>query len=203
MRRSYAAFGVLAALALATPAMAQDTHRFKIFGGVSYISALGEDDVDFGTVSDSVQGSNEMGYEFGLEFRFGKWIGLEASYVDASQEFEFNGATFGEADITPINVALNFHLIHSKYVDFYIAPVASYVDWGDLELEGGGSESIESETAYGAQVGLDISLGKMIAIIGGVRWLSLDLTPDDPLAPGVDSVAVDPLFARLGVALRF
>jgi outer membrane protein W len=200
MRRSFAALGVLAALALATPAMAQDS-RFKVFGGVSYISPLAQDDVTIGSITDSVQGSNETGYEFGFEFRFGKWFGVEASYIDATQEFEFNGTTI-KADMTPINLALNFHIIHSKFIDFYLAPVASYVDWGDLEAPGGGSTAVDSETAYGAQVGLDISLGKHFAVMGGVRWLSLDISPDDPAAGG-ESVAVDPLFTRLGLGIRF
>ncbi|HUD70940.1 MAG TPA: outer membrane beta-barrel protein [Dongiaceae bacterium] len=202
MRRSFAALGVLAALALATPAMAGDTPHFKIFGGISYVSPLGEDDVTIGSITDSVQGSNETGYEFGFEWRFGKWFGLEASYVDVTQEFEFNNTTI-ESDMKPINVALNFHLIHSKFVDFYVAPVASFVEWGDFEIPGGGSESVDSETAYGVQVGLDISLGRNVAIIGGVRWLSLDITPDDPSVTDDQSVAVDPLFTRLGIAFRF
>lgn len=203
MRRFYAALVVLAALALATPAMAQDTHHFKIFGAISYISPLGEEDVDAGSVTESVQASNETGYEFGFEWRFGKWLGLEASYVDSTHEIEVDDVTFGETDMTPINVALNIHIIHSKYIDFYVAPVVSYVDFGDLELESGGSESIDSETAYGAQIGLDISLGKNVAIIGGVRWISLDVTADDPSDPDDESVAVDPLYSRLGIAFRF
>ena len=60
MRRFYAALVVLAALALATPAMAQDTHHFKIFGAISYISPLGEEDVDAGSVTESVQASGPI-----------------------------------------------------------------------------------------------------------------------------------------------
>lgn len=202
MRGRFAALGVLAAVALATPAMAQDTH-FKIFGAVSYVSPLSQSDQTISGITDSVQAANATGYEFGFEWRFGKWVGIEASYVDSKHDIEFGGVTLGTTHMKPINLALNFHIIHSKFVDFYVAPVASYVEFGDLEIEGGGSESIDSETAYGAQVGLDISLGKNVAVIGGVRWLSLDATPNDPSATSDDSVAIDPLFTRLGIAFRF
>lgn len=202
MRRTYATLGVLAALAIASPAMAQDTH-FKAFGGLAYVSPLSQSDVTIGSITDSVQASNETGYEFGFEFRFGKWIGLEASYVNSTHDVEFNGTTIGEADLTPYNLALNFHLLHSKYFDFYVAPVASFVNWGDLQLTGGGSESIDSEVAYGAQVGVDISFHKNFAVYGGVRWLSLDATPDDPANPDDDSYAVDPLISRVGMAFRW
>jgi hypothetical protein len=36
------------------------------------------------------------------------------------------------------------------------------------------------------------------AIVGGVRYLKLDLTPQDG-----DGIAVDPLISRVGAAFRF
>ena len=201
MRKLYAAFVVLAALAVATPASAQQEWHYKVFGGMAYVSPLGEENVDVGGIEESIQASEEIGYEFGVEFRFGKLVGLELSYVDAEHDIEVGDVTIGTAELKPLNLALNFHIVPTKHFDLYIAPVASYVTWGDFEPEGGGaSEEIDSEIAYGAQLGIDIGFGKTVAIYGGLRWLSLDAEPDDPAS---ETVAVDPLFARLGVAFRF
>jgi hypothetical protein len=119
--------------------MADDVSRFKIFGAVSYVSPLSSSDQTVGGITDSVQASNETGYEFGFEFRFGKWVGIEASYVDSSHDIEFGDVTIGQADLKPINLAINIHIIHSKFVDFYLAPVGAYVEWSNLDLSGGGS----------------------------------------------------------------
>jgi outer membrane protein W len=200
MKRIALVAGFVLALAAAQPALAQDTH-FKLFGAISYISPLGEDDVTIGSITDSVQASNESGWEAGIEFRFVKLLGLEVSYLNATNDIEFGDTTIGEVDLTPYNVALNFHLIPSKYFDFYVAPVVSFVNWGDLKFDDGTSAGTDSEVAYGAAVGLDISFHKNFAFIGGVRWLSLDLTSDDPAVD--ETVAVDPLFARVGFAFRF
>lgn len=200
MKRMAWALGITIALAAFHPAVAQD-NSYKIFAAVSYISPLGSEDVTVGSITDSVQASNEAGWEAGIEFRMGKWVGLEFSYLNATQDIEFGDTTIGRIDFTPYNLALNFHLIHSKYFDFYVAPVAAYVNWGDLKLEDGTKESTDSEVAYGAAVGVDIGFGKTFAIIGGVRWLSLDLTASDSNTS--DTLSVDPLFARVGVAFRF
>jgi len=201
MRRTVAALAVLAAFALATPAMAQDTH-WKIFGGLSYFAPMG--DSDWSGLTEAVEASDEVGYEFGVEYRFGKRVGLEFSYVDVSSDIESGDTLIGESGIQPANLALNFYLIPGDVFSLYVAPVASYVMFDDLELDGGlGSEEVDSEFAYGAQLGIDIGFGKNFAVIGGVRWLSLDATSDDPAVPDDEELAIDPLFARLGVAFRF
>lgn len=202
MRKVYAALVVLGALAMATPASAQQEWHYKIFGGMAYVSPLAEDKQDVGGVEEAIKASSEIGYEFGVEFRFAKLIGLEFSYVDAEHDIEVDDIVIGTASMKPLNAALNFHIFPTKHFDLYVAPVASYVTWGDFEPEGGGpSEEIDSEIAYGLQLGVDIGFGKTFAIYGGLRWLSLDAEPEEGGA--VDSVGVDPLFARLGVAFRF
>lgn len=201
MRKMYAALVVLAALAVATPASAQQEWHYKIFGGMAYVAPLGEENVDVGAIEESIQASEEIGYEFGVEFRFGKLVGLELSYVDAEHDIEQDDVFLGTADMKPLNLALNFHIVPTKHFDLYIAPVASYVTFGDFEPDGGGASSeVDSEIAYGAQLGIDIGFGKTFAIYGGLRWLSLDAETDSAVVP---EVAVDPLFARLGVAFRF
>jgi len=206
MKRFILAGAMLLALAAFPPAAAAtapDEWNVKFFGAMAYVAPLGTEDVTINTVTDSVQAANETGWEAGLEFRFAKILGLEISYLNSTQDIEFGDTTIAKVDFTPYNMALNFHLFPNKYFDFYVAPVAAYVDWGNIEFTNGTSQEADSEIAYGAAVGLDISFNKSFAFIGGVRWLSLDITPDDPTTSNDDSLPVDPLFARVGFAFRF
>lgn len=194
----------LAALASASPAQAQDS-KFKIFGAAAYVSPLSSDDVTFGSVTDSLEASNQTGYDFGFEWRMSPLFGLEVDYVDAKQDVDFGGTTIGEANLQPLSATLNFHLIHGKVVDFYLGPTFSYVNWGDIDfnadgetLTGDSGVPTDKESAYGASVGIDIGIGTHFAIIGGVRYLKLDLTPENG-----EGLAVDPLISRVGVAIRF
>lgn len=199
--------GLALAMAVAAsqfqPALAQD-NKVKIFAGASYISPLDEADVDIGAITDSIEASSELGWTVGVEFRFGEWIGLEVDYVSATHDIEFGGQQIAEIDFAPISASLNVHLVHTKLVDLYIAPTATYVYWGDLELDSGQTINLsdldtDDEVSFGASLGLDIGLGEHFAVFGGVRWLSVDFENDD-----IDgSIGVDPLLSRLGVAVRF
>jgi outer membrane protein W len=201
-------YAVLASLALATaalgPASAQDTH-VKIFAAASYVSPLSEENVTVGSVTDSVKNANALGWDFGIEGRFTKWIGLEVDYIHANQDVKFNGQTIGSTTLAPLSATFDIHVVHSKIVDFYLGPTYSYVNWGDIKLNGSGSGlygsnnlGTDSENAWGVSLGLDIGLGKHVAIVTGIRYLQLDLTPQ-----GGQSAKVDPLFTRLGIGFRF
>jgi outer membrane protein W len=192
---------ILAVMVLvAQPALAQD-NMFKVFGGLAYISPLDDEEVDFGTVKDSIEASEELGWTVGIEIRFTDAIGLELDAVRATHDIEFGGDAIGEIDFTPLSASLNFHIVHTTIVDLYIAPTATYILWGDLEFDSSslGDLDAENDFAYGASVGLDIGLGDNFAIFGGVRWLNADIEPDD----GDEEIGVDPLISRLGVAFRF
>lgn len=184
--------------------LAQDTH-FKVYGGPAYVAPMSDSDVTFGSVTDTVEAEKQVGWNLGVEFRPGKLMGIEVDYVDATQDVNFGGTTIGEADFSPLTATLNFHLIHTKAVDFYIGPSYSYVNWGEIHLnaEGGnltGSSEIgtDSAQAWGASLGIDIGLGEHFAITGGLRYLDMDLELED--GPDIET---NPLLARLGVALRF
>jgi hypothetical protein len=118
--------------------------------------------------------------------------------VNATHDVEFSGSTVAEVDLEPLSASLNLHLIHTTIIDFYVAPTVSYVSWGDLEIFGGDSVSTDGQTVLGASVGLDVGLGRSFALVGGVRYLDLDLEAD-----GTEDVSVNPLFTRLGIALRW
>jgi len=182
-----------------TSAMADDPPRFKIFGGLSYVAPIGEDEITVDNIEDNVEESNEVGWTVGLEFRFNQILGLEMDYVNATNDVEFGGQVVGDVHMQPLSATLNFHLIPTKVVDLYIGPTASYFIWGDVDLGSTSGEfKTDNDVAWGASLGLEIGIGKTFALMGGLRWLNADIEPE-----GLDKIGVDPLFGRLGVALRF
>jgi hypothetical protein len=199
MLRARTALLVLAAIAVfaSAPALAQD-NSFKIFLTVDWVSPLGNDDISFGSVQDAVQGSDDFGYEAGFEARLNKVIGIEGSFLAGSNDFELedNGTDLGSLDQRAITAALNFHIIPTKHFDLWLAPVASWYSFGELDNIPDG-DSINDEWGYGAQVGFDIGFTKTFAITGGVRYVKLDISTDS------NTVAFDPVIARAGLAFRF
>jgi len=195
---------VIAMFASAAPAQAQEV-KFKIFGAAAYVSPLSNDNVTIGSVEDSIEASNQAGWDFGFEWRMSPMFGLEVDYMDADQDIDFGGHKIADTKLQPLSATLNFHLVHTKVVDFYLGPTFSYVNWGDINFNQEGQDlsgelgvPADKESAWGASVGIDIGLGKSFAIVGGVRYIKLDLTPKDS-----EGIAIDPLISRLGVALRF
>jgi outer membrane protein W len=188
---------VVAAVA-AAPAQAQG-NKFKVYVAAVNVSPLGSDDREIDEIVDSVEASTEMGWDIGFEWRFGKWAGLEFDYMQADHDVEFGGTRIATTGMAPLSASLNFHVIHSKYLDFYVGPTVSYVSWDDIEdVETNEKTSTDSEFAFGAQVGLDISVAKSFAIVTGLRYTKLDITPE-----GADGVSVDPLYVKAGVAFRW
>src|SRR5258706_14342498 len=96
---------VLAAVVLlgTCAAMAADTPKFKVFGAASYVSPLAEDDVTLSTVEDSIDASDQVGWNVGFECRFNKIVGLELDYVNATNDIEFGGEVIGDVHIQPLS----------------------------------------------------------------------------------------------------
>lgn len=190
---------VLVAAGVGGVARAQDTH-LKLYGGASYVSPLSRSSITLDAVTDSVEESKEAGWNAGLEARWSKLFGIEIDYVRATHDISFGGTTIGSASFSPLSATLNFHVVHTTILDFYLGPSATYVDWGDIEPKGAGTATIgtRNDRAWGAAVGLDIGLGKHVALSGGLRYVNAALE----LADG-QSTEVRPLIGRLGVAVRF
>ena len=199
MLRARTAVLAVAAMAIfaSAPALAQD-HTGRIFLTVDWVSPLGDDDITFGSVQDAVQGSDDFGYEIGFEGRLNKIIGIEGSFLAGSNDFELdnNGTELGSLDQRALTAALNFHIIPTKHFDLWLAPIASWYSFGELENIPDGDD-LSDEWGYGAQVGFDIGFNKTFAITGGVRYVKLDIST------GSNTVAFDPVIARVGVAFRF
>ena len=189
----------IAALLFVSPAAAQD-NAFKIFLALDWISPLGEEDVTFGSVEDSLEAASDLGWEAGFEWRLNKVVGLEGSYMVAEQDIDFGNDPAASVKSGWINAALNFHIIPAEHFDLWVAPVASWVNWDDIEFDpalGQPTAEAESDVAFGAALGFDIGIGDVFAITAGLKWLSLDLQTNG------NNIPVDPLIARAGVAFRF
>lgn len=182
--------GVALAFAGLSPAMAQG-NNWKVFVAAGYVSPLDSSDVTVDDVKESVEAADQLGWDVGGEFR-SKWWGIELDYLGVTHDLESDGLKLDEVDLSLISATLNFHLIHTKIIDFYLGPTVSYADWGNI-----GDVSSDGETAYGVSVGADFALIKTIAIVAGLRYLQLDLTSDG------ETLDVNPLISRVGVAFRF
>ena len=194
MKRLLCLAAGLAALAAVPAQAAQGDYKFKIFGGVAYVTPMADNDVS----GVNIEATDEVGYEVGAEWKPFARIGFEAALIDVSQDVEADGVKFAEIGMQPIIITANFHVINSDRFAWYIGPSVAFVSWDDLENEFGDSESIDSEETFGISTGIDIGLGEGFAIVGGLRWLDAGAESDDG-----DELNVDPLFARLGVAFRF
>ncbi|HET9481555.1 MAG TPA: hypothetical protein VFP98_07360, partial [Candidatus Polarisedimenticolia bacterium] len=122
---------LLLAGAATSPLLAADTPKFKVFGAASYMSPLGESDIDFGAVRDSVEAADQLGWTVGFEARFNPVLGLEVDYINATSDIEFAGETIGDVDMQPLSATLNFHLIPTSIVDLYVGPTATYFIFSD------------------------------------------------------------------------
>jgi opacity protein-like surface antigen len=185
------------------PAMAD--HKHRAFVTADWVSPLATEDVDFESVQDSVQGTDDFGFEFGYEYRFTDLVGLEGSYLIGSNSFELQDADteLGSVDQQAITAALNFHVIPNEGFDLWLAPLVSWYAFGDFDIDDAiDSEDVDlnTEWGYGAAVGMDIGLGskKTVAITGGIRYVKVELAGED-----FSGVNIDPLIARVGLAFRW
>lgn len=186
---------VIAALAIA-PANAQGT-KYKVFAAYNYVMPTGSSDLDIDDVLENVEASDESGWSLGFEWRLGKWGGLQLDYANVSHDIVYAGGTIADTAMTPVSASFNFHLIHTRVIDFYFGPTVSYVMWDDITTVDGETISADSEWGLGLQVGADFSIIKAVAIVTGLRYVKVDVGAEG------ESIGVDPLFATVGVAFRW
>ena len=170
---------------------------FKAWAATTYVAPLSESQQTVGGITAAVKASNEMGYQFGAEFRSGLF-GFAFDYLHARQDLvRDDTALLGTAAFEPISATLYLHL-PTPLLELYAGPSVSYVNWGELDLNGGGTQKLDAKLGYGISAGADLALAHSIAVVGGVRWLKLEAKPK-----GSPAIAVDPLISHVGLALRF
>ena len=197
--RIHAILLLTALLTAAVPAQASKGYGTQFWAATTYVTPLSESQYSASGVTQALKASSEMGYQFGVEFRSG-FIGLAFDYLQAKHTFDANTLAL-DATFNPISGTLQLHL-PLPVLDLYAGPTVSYVNWGDLKGQLNGTAQtakVDAKLGYGFTVGGDLPLGHTLALTSGVRWLKLDAT--SKALP--TTVAVDPLIARLGIALRF
>jgi hypothetical protein len=178
--------------------------HFKIYGGPAYVAPMSDDTITFGTVEDTVENQQHVGWNLGFEGRFNKLLGIEIDYVNASEDVDFGGSTIGDTTFSPLTATLNFHVVPAKHFDLYLGPSYTYVNWGDIHLNasgegiaGGSTIGTDSAHGWGASLGMDIGW-EHVQFYAGLKYLAVDLE----LADGT-SIENKPLVGRLGVAFKF
>lgn len=199
MKKSFAVAFVAMAMALAVSTVAHAA-TFKVFAAMSYVSPLSESDQNVGGVTEAVKASSEFGYNAGVELRGTGMFGLELDYLHAKEEISAGSlGVVGSTTFEPISATLNIHL-PVPMADVYAGPTVSYVNWGDLKIPASPDQPMQTEVAYGLSAGADISVMPMLSVTGGLRWINVKAQPD---VSGSESLDVNPLFARVGLAAKF
>src|SRR5258708_29630299 len=100
---------MLAVIAPGYALAAASSWGFKLWAATTYVAPLSETDQNVGGVTAAVKASNEMGYEFGGEFRSGL-IGFAFDYLHARQDLQRdNVGLLGTTDFNPISASLLLH----------------------------------------------------------------------------------------------
>jgi len=183
------AVALMAVLIGAPSAWGAAEYKWKVLAAFSYVSPL-TDSTD--SVGDVIEAASSTGWEIGGEWKPGKVFGVELDYLNVTSDIEVNGVVAAEADINPINVSANFHLIPGKVIDFWVGPTVAFVGF---DVEG---QEFDDETTFGAVLGVDIGLTENFAITTGARWI--DLSAEDEFGNQLD---IDPFFLRVGAAFRW
>ncbi|MEM6701202.1 MAG: outer membrane beta-barrel protein [Acidobacteriota bacterium] len=151
------------------------------------------------------------------EYRFNKWLGLGfgAFFGGLESNFELDFIEHGrevwdmtdeDSDTFGLFAGPIFHLTPESRVDLFVGPLIGYLDYGsvDFNLQGRNfRRSYDSETALGAQLGLDIPFkadGKWSLYLGAMYF---DVSAEsDNEVPNFD-IDLEPLFLNLGLSYDF
>lgn len=176
---------LLALCAIVAPAFAgggEWTNKLRF--GVSYFSPTGDgtgsfeyaDDPGYVITHVKAKVNGGVGVQVAFEHKFSPLIGLEINAGYYKPKFELqdvdNGggvwsSNGGKAKVTPIGLALNFHVVNNDRLDFYVGPAVAYMMYGKPsfgyidsynEVEGTLTIKLKNELAYGIQAGADFNL---------------------------------------------
>ena len=189
MKRIAMVLVAMLGLLVAVPSAQGAEYKWKVLAAFSYVSPMTD---STNSVGDVIEAASSTGWEIGGEWKPGRIFGVELDYLNVTSDIEVDGVVVSEADINPLNVSANFHLIPDKAVDFWVGPTVAFVGF---DVEG---MEFDDELTFGAVAGLEFGIGKSFAITTGVRWL--DLSAEDDFGNGFD---IDPFFLRVGAAFRF
>lgn len=176
----------------------------------------GASSVEVGGPSNGVLVSTDVGGGIGIgaEYQFSRRLGIDLGVLLAADlgtriKVDWTGATFGTGvTVRPITAGLNVHLTPDSRVDLYLGPLLAYVVYDSFEVSVGRgvtqSIATENDLGFGANLGLDVHLGRggHWSLVGTFKYIdtTLEATPPDS-PPG--STDFDPTIVGFGVAYRF
>ena len=165
MRRTIVSFVSVAVLVLLSvlPAHAENEYagwRFRVWAGITG-RFVETDNATFTdeTFGESATEVNGTGFGIGIdaERRFSKLLGLDLAvgYTEFDVEFTQSLTTTtakDTLDVLPIMLALNFHVVNTEKLDFWLGPQIGYVMWNDpLTFTASGQPDfvLETEDTFG------------------------------------------------------
>lgn len=190
----------VAVLATCTPGVRADSafeYVLKPYVAASYSTVLNGSQGRIGDEVAEIELTSELGWEIGVEWRFGRFLALEAAYASFEHDLEFGGRKLGTTTFEPLFVSLNWHTLRNDQIDFWLAPTVAFVEFADDGLAQGVEAGGGSETTLGVSLGLDWNFGERMSLTTGLRYFDLQ----HELGGG--EFAIDPLLLRAGLAVRF
>jgi len=200
---------VVALLSVA-PAHAENEYsgwRFRAWGGIvgRFIESdnVTFTDPTFGASATEVDGTG-FGFGVDLERRFTKLLGLDlaAGYTEMDVEFTQSlnsSVTEDTLEVFPIWLALNFHVVNTEKVDFWVGPQIGYVMWNDpLTFAVPGESTFILETGSGSGLGLVLGLDLWLTERSGLNFAFRFVDAD-----ASDELPVDPTFITVGYTWSF
>lgn len=195
--------GALVALAIPAAAMAQAKGGDTLIYRANLMSINPTSDTTiFGT---KLEADSALGADLNFEYKLMPKFGIEAAVLYAKQDVKQDGVKAGDITQTPLLFSGNFHLTEGKPVDFYVGPTLGYNFWGDVKPNDGGPNfKTDGEFVYGVNAGIDVPFkGSKWAFTAGLRYLQSGPKVDFGGVVGKQSVDVNPLAVRAGVAYRY
>jgi hypothetical protein len=191
MKIAGASLLLVAAIALlsAGPAVAQD-QKFAVRFGFLLLEPTG-DGSDGGTGREL---STQGGFEVDFEWYFHPRVGLDvASLGAANADVESDGETVAGVTFSAFTLGLNGHVIRSEKVDFALGLVMGSASYGDFEVEGSTTTfNTETDTTYGAQGFVDMTVSRNWAVNLGIKYLTTTLELENGT-----KIDYDPLIFRV------
>lgn len=195
-------------------AKAEEPSRWQIKTGVVLVDADEPFSVDKPSGGQVSAGGNaELGVALAVEYQWSELIGIEvgiayAKSPDVDDTVNGNNDEIGEGPgFLPLSTGVNFHLVSSENIDFYVGPRIAYVMFGDFELDIDGQNTefeVDDELAWGATMGLNYRFGdSRWSLLAEATYLDVDMTISEEGVENPTTSSFDPLMVNLGLSYRF
>jgi outer membrane protein W len=201
---------IVVLMLIASPALAEKGDS-KLRFGLQWVSPTGDYTESEPGMSLTIEADDALGGFVGYEYLLSDLIGIGATLSFAGHDVKgkiegpggfSESATIGDIFVTPLTFDVNFHVVQSQSIDFFLGLNLGYVSLSKLTVDGEGDVSIKNTTAAGATAGIDVPFGEgKWMFSGALQYLSFGAEVDES---GADAtVDIDPLVVRVGVGVKF